>query len=446
MVFISNNLVLFHSINKYMSQKFSEALTKDYAYWSRKPVAQFDDLNIKSGQIKTDEFITERYNERSSLPSNHTWNSVDIETCSDDELLEYVEFLNKYYRETYTIDFTTDYLRWKLHNGKFVSIKNGENIVCVLGYFPITVSIDTVHYDTVETAYLCTTPSYRKSNITQVMMDEVIRMCADSGYYTGLFCTNRIVPTPVATVKYYTRPFNYKQLRANDFITIDDVDDEVPHNKIKIKLKPPKYVREVENTAENVQIVYDLYCKYMESFNLYRVFTVEDIERIFFNEQYMTTLLYYANPESKHNTKNVDFDTPVDFLSYSKFDIVNQDRSPDNPEYDVTQDNYANKSNVIKATNLVMYTAMYHRSDHIITNGFKHMSFIKRDIAYVPDILHSSDVILTTIQDSGIDSDEDDAHIFDQNMFKSSKRSYINLFNFRHRPYSQNMVGYLMID
>lgn len=415
-----------------MTTKFREANKKEYKFWKSKPVPKLDNKIVESKQIKTCEQIQEKYSNdnETKLPDNYEWLIINI---TDDELQTVVEFLNIHYRSgtDYVSPFSVDKLRWETMNkGFFVCMKlvNTNNIIGCIGLSEKTLQINSNVETVCEPIYLCCDDKLRATGMSKVLINELIRQGALNNYSVGSFCTNTIIPSPVATIRYYTRPLHYKHLKANNFVNIGDVDDDLAHDRAKIRVVPKNNIVEIaEKTDENIILVSQLYNEYMKSFNLHHVLTLKEIENYFFDDRYVTTMFF------KNEKEEI-----VDFLSYRFYDIINNDRIIS------TEDKY---DNVIKATNIFMYTSNYIRSDILLINAFKVISKEKHHLVYVPDMMGSHDVILSSVKKSDEDTlDEEENAMYDQHMIKSRKKQFINLFNWVTPKMTQDMVSYLIFN
>ena len=206
-----------------------------------------------------------------------------------------------------------EYIRWQMNNrGWFLIIlDNSDQIVGMIGYTIRSVQVYSDKIQIVEPMYLCCHPKYRKKGLTSVLIDELIRQSVNAGYICGLFCNNIIVPTPIATIRHYSRPLNYKKLRSHNFIEIYGVDDDVAHNKTRIKIKPNKNYVIIEKSNENIREIMRMYNEYMKTFNIHMIMNEQEIENYFFNNKYVKTI--FVLDENKK---------PIDFISYNFYEIV----------------------------------------------------------------------------------------------------------------------------
>ena len=404
-----------------MATNYADASMYKSKFWNNKPITKFDEKIY--GLSKTNEDIT-RYKKTdyTVLPDGYTWTLISI--CDNEKMDLICNFLTENYRRgtdsSYIIKYNIDMIQWELNNtGYFLSVNDSTSkIIGIIGMTYRTVQIYSSKHTITEPVYLCCEKEYRKTGIAKVLIDETIRQSMIFGIDKGVFCNNRIVSKPIITLRQYSRPLNYKKLRENDFIEICGVDEDVVHNKTKINLKPNKRYIVAEKTEQNINIVYEMYCKYMESFTFHVVLTKKDIETYMFNEKYVKTVLIMD-----------ENGLPVDFVSYNFYDIINTNKNDDN---------------IIKVANLLMYSSNNIRVDLIFINILKQISYDKIELLYIMDIMHNNEIILSNVKNADEDTDDEEENAsYDMNIVKTGKKLFINLFNIKCESFKQNMVSWL---
>tara|TARA_B110000908_G_C10256667_1_gene456024 strand:- start:529 stop:1752 length:1224 start_codon:yes stop_codon:yes gene_type:complete len=406
-----------------MSTRYSDITDKKFGYWNNKPVMKLNDIVGRSSYLRNDAKLNTNTTQTTNLPTGYTWNKVDI--C-DDKCMAYISlFLSEHYKRgtnsEYTITYTNDLIRWQMgNNGYFMTINdNQNNIVGLIGYTYRTLQIYSDKITITEPLYMCCLPNYRHKGIARVLMDETIKQSKMMGINKGLFCNNQIVPTPVATIRQYSRPIDYKKLREHDFIEVSGVKDEIAHDRTRIKLRPTSRYIVAEKTEENINTVYRLYNEYMTTFNLHLVMTKQELVNYLFDEKYVKTILA-LNEENK----------VVDFISYNFYDILNPNKETDN---------------IIKTANILMYSSIETRVDVLFVNVLKHINMDKIHLVYINDMMHANDAILSNVKLSNEDTDDEEENAtYDFNIIKTSKKTFINLYNWQCGKFKQNMVSWLI--
>ncbi len=341
-------------------------------------------------------------------------------------------FINENYKRgtesDYHINYDSDRLRWEMGNifPKYTGfiiclekLENSENILGLIGYSPKIASLYEINTILLEPVYLC---CLRNSNVAQKLINEVIKYGLLNGFNEGVIANNRETFKPLSTYRQYSRPINYKKLREHDFVDVEGVEDDVVHNKMLIKLNPNKKYKFAENTNYNISIVNELYNEYMNSFSFSRKLSKKEIENYFFNNEYVRTYFIY------NNNGNI-----VDFVSYNFYNLHNNNCDellPTDPIY---------------AANLLMYTANKTRPDVILINLLKQLNKDKIDILYLNDMMHSNEFILSNIKSSDIDTEPEEQDAFyDNYIIKTSKKTFIQLFNRNYQPMMQNMSSWIL--
>lgn len=415
-----------------MSTSYSEAKTKSTKYWKTKPIMKITDRITAVKQICSDSEIEKKYarDEWTKLPENYSWEKIDISDYPN--MNKVCKFLSEHYQRgsesDYIIKYTIEQINWEMnHKGYFLIVNdNKNNIVGTIGFTNRTVQLMDNKYTCAEPIYMCCPKKYKGTGISKVLMDEISRQSILVGINKGIFCDNRIVTRPVATIRQYSRPLNYKKLREHDFIEISGVDDDIVHTKTKINIRPNRRYVVAEKTQENIDIVHSLYKQYMETFNLYMILSKTDIENYMFDNRYVKTIIVMSEEEPSK---------PIDFISYNFYDIVNT-------TIDTTK---SDLDNIIKTANILMYSSNVVRTDILFINILKQISFDKIHVVYINDMMHSNEAILSNIKNADEDTeDEEENAAYDMNIIKTCKKTFISLYNLECESLKQTMVSWLL--
>lgn len=412
-----------------MSRLYNEAKNKQSKYWKNKPIMKVTDRITSVNQISSDSDMERKYkcDNWTKLPDNYSWDKIEINDYTN--MNKVCEFLSEHYQRgsesEYIIKYDADRINWEMcHKGYFLTVNdNYHNIVGVIGFTFRTLQLMNNRYTCTEPMYMCCSKKYKGTGIAKVLMDEISRQSILLGINKGIFCNNRIITRPVATIRQFSRPLNYKKLREHDFIEIEGVDDDIVHTKTKINLKPNRRYVVAEKTQENIDIVYSLYNQYMESFNLYVVLAKSDIENYMFDNKYVKTIFVMSEEEPIK---------PVDFITYNFYDIVNTNKAAD-------------PDNIIKTANILMYSSNTIRADLLFINILKQISYDKIHIVYINDMMESNEAILSNVKNADEDTeDEEETAAYDMNFIKTRKKIFINLYNLECESLKQTMVSWLM--
>lgn len=413
-----------------MQTSYKEASKTPSKYWKNKPVMKYEETSVRSCAINDDIDSTIKKDVPTPLPSGYQWGRIEL--SDDDGMLNVSSFLAEHYKRgsesKYVLKYDTDRLRWEMNNiGYFLTIIHEAKIIGLIGMTRRNVQIYSDIKEMAEPIYMCCELKYRNKGIAKVLMNEATRHTILDNIKYGVYVNNRIVYKPVATLRQYARPINYKKLRENDFVEISGIDDEIVHNKTKINLKPNKRYIVAEKTEANIDLVHKLYVEYMQSFSLNIVLSKKDIEHYMFNDKYVKTLLIL---DKKGDTDDPD-DTkpPIDFVTYNFYDLYNTEKE---------------ENNIIKVANLFMYSSNQTRVDLIFINLLKQIAHDKIQSFFIMDMMESNESILSLVKNAEEDTeDEEENATYDMNIVKTGKKLFINLFNWKCEPFKQTMISWL---
>lgn len=391
-------------------------------YWKNHPVMRFNERVNRETLISPKETLLERYvdNKLAKLPDGFHWYETD--TVDNRLTGPIIDFIQKNDDSTFRQILDHHMILWKMGiNGKFVSIVDDKQQICgTIGFNWGSIQLGEIDRLVCIPYYFVIDPSYRGSGMAKVLMDRVIANSFKFGIDAGCFATNRMVSAPIVQLRHYLRPLNYKYLVERKFIDIEDVDQEIAHNRTKIRLKPnPLYIR-AESTEQNVRKVYELYERQRTNYYLSRKLSIDEIQNYFFDEKYCTTLLV-------HDDSNPTGD-PIDFIAYHTYVVIGADQME------------------IRCADIIQYSTQKTREDILIINALKQISMDGIHIVNMTDQQNSDDVLLCTSHLANEDTDDEErTAVYDLNFIKSSKKTMINLFNLKGTLIRPNMVSWPII-
>ena len=395
-----------------MIKTFKNAQNITNKFWNTKPVMK---KNTNVFETKIIETNIENKTEKTKLPDGFVWEEISYDDGSS-----VCDFINKYYKRgnnsNYVIMYDTERIKWETNNkGYFLVIKNNNEIIACVCVSFVSVMLNDKTYDMCNPQYLCCANDWQNHGITRVLVDEVARLTNNN---TGIFLSNTIIAQPISTIRYYTRPLNYKKLRENDFVEIGGMKDDEIHNKLRINLKPNKQYIKIEYNESMLDLVYSMYCKYMTSFNVSMVLTKDELKNYLFNTKYVKTFLITSN------------NIPVDFVSYNFYDITNTQKT---------------ENNIIKACNLLMYSSNVIAPEIMFMNIMKNMNADGHEIVFINDTMNNTDIILSSVKNANEDTeDEEENANYNLNIMKTSKKSFMYLYNLKNPLFKQNMVSWFL--
>lgn len=302
----------------------SHTVTPPSTYWFNKPV-----MNKTSSSSHRIEDLSKRQayisNDPIKLPSIFKWAEVDIK--NQHQMINVAKFLQEYYitdkKNKFMLHYTGDYLSWVINdNGFMLNIVTNTGTICgTVAVILRNMRIFDRIKKCAEVNFLCAHPKYRGKKMVNVLIDEAIRRCYNMGIQVGIFTTERVVPTPTTTIRFYHRPINYAKLYKTGFIDSGDPKEVGAHYDV---IGDTKYV---PITSEYYDELYNIYLKSMETYNIYDMYTKETFLHYFTNNKYSRTYItleddhikdyisYYMLP---YTTANNTYINACYLMSYSR--------------------------------------------------------------------------------------------------------------------------------
>lgn len=386
-----------------------------YNFWKNKPVNNFNEISTLSQQIEVD--LTKRKvygsDEPIKLPDSMKW--VEINTNDDQSLENISKFLKTYYlidkSGKFKLDYTRNFLKWVLgDNSIAIAIESKKNNA-ICGFVSASFKNLTVFETTKKFAivnFLCAHPIYRKKKIAFTLIDEIVRRIVKNDVHQGCFTTERCVPSPITTIRFYHRPINYIKLQKYGFTDLEEGKLETEKNPEKIQnlftIKgciPKNYIKMTEN---HIGQVHNLYNIYINRYNIYINYTTDDFKKLLLNNNIVCSYVHL------NNDGIVD-----DFISYYKLNYFMD-----------------NTVDIINAGYLFLYTCNITYNCDFIENILKLMANDNIDILNTTDTMIIPETIYT--KNVNICNDSDDESFSDSYQFgflKGSGKIHFNFFNWK---------------
>ncbi|CAG9581367.1 unnamed protein product [Danaus chrysippus] len=267
-----------------------EALHKSYQFWSTQPVPKMYEKVITNEPIEppksTDEIRSEPY----SLPEGFHWDTLNLNEPL--VLKELYTLLNENYVEDddcmFRFDYQTDFLKWALqppgwrmewHCGVRV-VKSGR-LVGFISAIPATLRIYEKIQTVVEINFLCVHKKLRAKRVAPVLIREITRRVNLTGIFQGVYTAGIVLPTPIATCRYWHRSLNPKKLIDVKFSHLSR--NMTMQRTLKLFKLPdaPKTSgfrkMEVKDSDKVVKLLND----YLQKFDLVPIFSEEEFKHWF---------------------------------------------------------------------------------------------------------------------------------------------------------------------
>ena len=395
----------------------NDAKDHKYSFWENKPVMNIEEPAGISSIIENN--LIERPIYASStpinLPATMKWENINL---NDDELMNKVsEFLNKNYvsdpKNKIISVYTINFLRWVIgENGCILAIISIEkNEIC--GVISASCKNVTVFDKTDKFAsvnFLCADPKYRTRKIANILIDEMTRHLLHKGYNQACFTTDRYVPTPRTTIRYYHRPLNYKKLHETKYMILNE---EIEKTHEKLLVTKPLSDEFVKLNETHLKSVYDLYNKFMVKYNICCKYTEDELKEQLLNK-FVTSYVIIKN------------DIVVDFVSYYKL------------SYNITD-----SSEQISAGHLYLYSANNVDNYKIMDEVLKIATQENLDVFIVNDTNNMAEIIATkTVKVGEMSDSESYGYSYQFKFLKSCKKLHFNFYNWKCPEVKPNQISW----
>lgn len=411
----NNNFVSQEPINFLTSKKH------EYKYWKTKPVIKDHSTILYSQNIESNLKNRKIYSsdESIALPNRMEWKIVNIDDQTN--LNELHGFLMSYYYDSnieFKYNFTNEFLKWSLGNENISISINIKNTNEIIGFISAKIQNLTVFEITKKFAivtFLCAHPNYRKKNMTQILIDELIRRCVNLNIQQGCFLTPKFIPTPTTTFRTYFRPINYIKLQQCDFIDLELMKAKNKKNPEKIQnMLDADCVQNIKcevMTMNHIADVYKIYKTFVSKYNIHKYYTTDDFIKLLLNNPIVKCFVFF---DEKNEI--------VDFFSYYKLDYL------------------STKENLIKGAHMYLYSCNM-SAEKFIKNIFGVLKNDFIDILHVVDSTIMPELIYS--QELKVNEDSDDESFtksYQYGFLKGPEKKYFNFFNWQCPSINSNQI------
>lgn len=194
---------------------------ENYKFWKTQPVTRLDGPSPqRDGEIEH-KTINDVPKTAQKLPDAFEWVFMDVTSESHlDEIFKllydnYIEDADEEFRFNYSVPF----LRWALQPPGWQpewsvgvrAISSGK-LVAFISAIPARLRVHSNQIDAVEINFLCVHKQLRSKRLAPVLIKEITRQCNLKGIWHALFTAGTLIPTPVATSRYFHRPLDWSKL------------------------------------------------------------------------------------------------------------------------------------------------------------------------------------------------------------------------------------------
>ncbi|KAL2699047.1 hypothetical protein AAEP93_010435 [Penicillium crustosum] len=265
---------------------------ESYKFWKTQPVPQFNDDGGKSrrGPIKVinlDEVPKSPY----PILDGFEWGTIDPE--DEKEVGELHELLSNHYVEdddsTFRLNYSPVFLRWALtapgwqkqwHIG--VRASASQKLVAFISGLPANINVHTQTIKVIEINFLCIHKKLRSKRLAPLLIREITRRCYLQGIYQAIYTAAAVLPTPVASCRYYHRPLNWLKLYESGF-------SGMPGNSTKARQVAKYHLPSTTQTpglrlmqADDLDAVHELLGRYLQRFDISPTFSIDELRHLLF--------------------------------------------------------------------------------------------------------------------------------------------------------------------
>ncbi|KAH0366137.1 N-myristoyl transferase, partial [Aureobasidium melanogenum] len=275
--------------------------SKDYKFWNTQPVPKLSDL----GPPNTTPNLPDSLPDGAILPiamcdkigkadaekliEGFEWCELDV--TQKHVLSELHDLLYNHYVEddegSFRLNYSPEFLAWALqppgwkkcwHIG--VRTKSGRLVAFVAG-IPVKLNVRGNSIDAVEINFLTIHRKLRGKRLAPVLIKEITRRCYREGIYQALYTAGTVLPSPVATCRYYHRSLDWEHLYKTGFCHLPR-GSTVLRQTLKYKLEKKtatQGLRPME--TQDVAQVKILLEQYLGHFGLVQTFTEDEVSHYF---------------------------------------------------------------------------------------------------------------------------------------------------------------------
>ncbi|SBT46034.1 glycylpeptide N-tetradecanoyltransferase, putative (NMT) [Plasmodium ovale wallikeri] len=315
----------------------------DYKFWYTQPVPKINDEFNESvrmanarGAATNEPFISDNKVEdvrkdEYKLPAGYSWYVCDVKNEKDRSEI-YTLLTNNYVEDDdniFRFNYSSEFLLWALTSPNYlktwhigVKYEATKKLIGFISAIPTDICINKKVVKMAEVNFLCVHKTLRSKRLAPVLIKEVTRRINLENIWQAIYTAGVYLPKPVSDARYYHRSINVKKLIEIGFSSLNPrltmsraiklykVDDTLNLTNLRLMKK------------KDVEGVHKLLTTYLEQFNLYAVFTKEEIAHWFLPIE--NVIYTYVNEEDGVIKDMISFySLPSQILGNDKYDILN---------------------------------------------------------------------------------------------------------------------------
>lgn len=319
---------------------------EEYKFWNTQPVPKMQEPNLlqttegadgkslPEGAILPDHVCKAAAKpEPEKLVEGFEWDLVDID--DKDELQELWDLLYNHYVEdtegSFRFNYSKKFLAWALkppgwtkewHIGvRAKSKEEGKKgkLVAFISAIPVELKVRKNTLKASEVNFLTIHRKLRSKRLAPVLIKEVTRKCFRSGVYQALYTAGTLLPTPVATCKYFHRSLDWEHLYATGFSHLPP-GSNTTRQRIKYNLPSKPSLKNLRPLREaDIPAVQKLLARYVDRFSMRQGFSEEELKHLLCSQAAQDVVWAFVVEDSAGKI--------TDFISYYLLEV----RIPNRP-------------------------------------------------------------------------------------------------------------------
>ncbi|KAL4617751.1 glycylpeptide N-tetradecanoyltransferase 1-like isoform X2 [Arapaima gigas] len=268
------------------AKSIEEATRRSYLFWDTQPVPKIGETVTCHGSVVPDTCSIRQ--EPYCLPQGFSWDSLDLDSPGILEELCSLLTENDVEDEddgTFRATYSPEFLLWALrppgwlpqwHCG--VRVASNRKLVGFIGATPLHVRVYHIEKKMVEIKFLCVHKKLRKKRLAPVLIREISRRVNLEGIFQAIYTAGVVLPTPVASCRYWHRYLNPRKLIELKFSPLSK--NMTMQRALKLYRLPetPGMPGLRPMTLEDVPAVHRLLSDYLGQFHLVPLLSAAEVE------------------------------------------------------------------------------------------------------------------------------------------------------------------------
>ena len=265
-------------------------MDKKHKFWDHQPVPKLTDIPSNNmGPLEQDKTVTEERQIPLQLPSGYEWFEADVK--DNVQMGDIYQLLHDNYVEDndnmFRFDYSIEFLRWALQPPGWrqewhivVRATVTKKLFGLITAIPAGLNVHGKNINLVEINFLCVHKKLRSKRLAPILIAEITRRVHLTDCWQAVYTAGRLLPRPITICHYYHRSLNPQKLIDINFTTLGP---RMTLNRlIKINKLPSNSTLPSIRVMEKKDIlgVHKLLIKYLNTFKVYPIFSLEEVEQL----------------------------------------------------------------------------------------------------------------------------------------------------------------------